>query len=315
MARKLILTRGLPASGKTTQALEWVSKDPTKRARVNRDDLRMAVFGAYTGLDWEQEKAVTVAQRAAALALLESGRSVVIDDTNLRLKYAREWAGFAEDAGVDFVVVDVKTDVETCIENDRKRGAAGGRMVGEEAIRSLDERYSSGSRWQPITAPDKRPDGTVAHLPKPWSPSKGLIDVWLFDIDGTVAHNNGHRGWYEYAKVGGDTTWPEVVKVLRALVAAGENIIFMSGRDESCRAETRDWLWAHCGIATDSRTLLMRQNGDKRKDTIVKEELFDEHIRDKYNVNGVFDDRPSVTRMWRQMGHRVFHVGDPYKEF
>lgn len=41
---KLIITRDLPASGKTTWARSWVAEDPIHRTRVNRDDIR-AMFG------------------------------------------------------------------------------------------------------------------------------------------------------------------------------------------------------------------------------------------------------------------------------
>lgn len=313
MTRRLILTRGLPSSGKTTKALEWVNGDRSKRARVNRDEMRQALFGTYTGLDWKEEQAVTQAQRASAKALLEGGRSVVIDDTNLKLKYAREWATFAEDLGATFTVIDMETPVDECVRRDKLRGEAGGRAVGEEVIRNFHSRYGSGN-WPEVT-PDSSSKRGVDFLPTPYSSEEGLPTVWLFDIDGTIAHNSGHRGWYEYDKVDGDTAWPEVIRVLKALVDGGDEVIFLSGRDESCRAKTRDWIWIHAGIAADDKHLLMRQNGDKRKDTIVKAELFDQHIRGRYNVHGVFDDRPSVTRMWRVMGHRVFHVGDPYKEF
>ena len=37
----------------------------------------------------------------------------------------------------------------------------------------------------------------------------------------------------------------------------------------------------------------MRSAGDKREDSIVKSELFDAHVRDKYNVQFVLDDRGS----------------------
>ena len=92
MTRILIITRGLPGSGKSTQALEWVNQEPDRRARVNRDELRMALYGKYTGLTFKQEQALSHAQRAAVKSLLEGGRSVVVDDTNLRLRYARPWA-------------------------------------------------------------------------------------------------------------------------------------------------------------------------------------------------------------------------------
>lgn len=37
----LTITRGLPGSGKSTWAKAWTAADPTCRARVNRDDLRL----------------------------------------------------------------------------------------------------------------------------------------------------------------------------------------------------------------------------------------------------------------------------------
>ena len=45
----LTILRGLPGSGKTTRARELVADDP-RCARVNRDDLRMMMFGAKVNL-------------------------------------------------------------------------------------------------------------------------------------------------------------------------------------------------------------------------------------------------------------------------
>jgi hypothetical protein len=44
----------------------------------------------------------------------------------------------------------------------------------------------------------------------------------------------------------------------------------------------------------------MRAEKDNRKDSIIKRELFDKHIRDKYHVDFVLDDRDQVVRMWRR---------------
>ena len=53
-----------------------------------------------------------------------------------------------------------------------------------------------------------------------------------------------------------------------------------------------------------------------RKDTTVKEEIFWDSIADKYNVVAVIDDRPSVVRMWYDIGiPNVVCVGNPWEEF
>lgn len=40
----LIITRGLPASGKTTWVREQIAADLANRVRISRDDLRRTVF-------------------------------------------------------------------------------------------------------------------------------------------------------------------------------------------------------------------------------------------------------------------------------
>ena len=48
------------------------------------------------------------------------------------------------------------------------------------------------------------------------------------------------------------------------------------------------------------KKLVMRKTGDYRKDSIVKREMFEEHIEGKYNVLFVLDDRNQVVDMWRK---------------
>jgi hypothetical protein len=46
----------------------------------------------------------------------------------------------------------------------------------------------------------------------------------------------------------------------------------------------------------------MRPAADSRKDSIVKAELFWEHVAPHWNVRGVIDDRDQVVAMWRALG-------------
>ncbi len=315
MTRAIILTRGYPASGKSTQALEWVNQDPENRTRCNRDETRYSLFGVYHGLSHRQEGLVTRAQKAAVTALVEAGKAVCVDDTNLRLKYAREWADLAVKLGAQFAVVNVETDADECVRRDKARGEAGGRTVGEDVIRGFAARYPLG-RW-PEVLPTKKDPAAAWPAYEPAGPSGR--DVWLFDLDGTLAHNDGHRGWYgdEELKVGADKTHEHVVRVAGALSSTyqDDEVIFMSGRTERCREQTQDWIRDNLGLHADETNLFMRAAGDQRKDDVVKNEIFERELAGKVNVLGVFDDRPQVVKMWRAKGLPVFDVNARGEEF
>lgn len=136
-------------------------------------------------------------------------------------------------------------------------------------------------------------------------PDTSLRSAFLLDIDGTIAHMTSGRDPYDYTRVYEDTVDEAVLQVVEALAADCHDIVVMSGRDESCRAETEQWLTDN---QVPHRELFMRPAGDMRKDSIVKAELFDKHVRYRYNVRGVFDDRDQVVQMWRAMGLKCFQV-------
>lgn len=95
--------------------------------------------------------------------------------------------------------------------------------------------------------------------------------------------------------------------VLRSLIDTGYDVVFCTGRKEQYREVTEEWLESHLGFHTP---LLMRADDDGRTDWIVKYELFNKHIREQYNVRGVFDDRQQVVKMWRALGLTCFQVAE-----
>ncbi|MEV0898663.1 AAA family ATPase [Actinoplanes sp. NPDC049802] len=293
---RLLITRGLPASGKTT----FAHKLQPGVVRVNRDDLRRMLHGGrlYTQV---AEGQVTRAQRAAVEALLGARASVIVDDTNLRAKTVREWAEMAARFGASFEVHDfTDVPVDECVRRDAERGE--GDRVGADAIRRLHDRYLAGKRL-PLPVPFVDPGGPgVVYRPDP-----GLPEAVLVDIDGTVALMNG-RSPYDWRRVGEDEPNPSVITAVRAMHAAGHAIVFCSGRDAVCRAETEAWLDLFVGVPYEG--LFMRAEGDSRKDSIVKREIFDREVRERWRIVGVFDDRQQVVRMWRQLGLTVFQVAE-----
>lgn len=126
--------------------------------------------------------------------------------------------------------------------------------------------------------------------------------VILVDIDGTVAHRT-NRDPFEYDKVLDDRPDNETIEVINALWRVGYNIIFISARDDSCFDDSYQWLRLHC---PPSIKLYMRKTGDFRKDSIIKEEIYRDHIEPFYDVFCVFDDRNQVVEMWREIGLKCF---------
>ena len=137
--------------------------------------------------------------------------------------------------------------------------------------------------------------------------------AWIVDIDGTLALGHfgepGRRGPFDWHRVSEDDPNMPVIHLVRALGRAA-SLIFLSGRDESCRDDTLTWIRQHVaprhsdGILHDAADLhlLMRPAGDFRPDAQVKAQLFWEHIAPNWHVLGVIDDRNAVVDMWRGLG-------------
>jgi hypothetical protein len=144
-------------------------------------------------------------------------------------------------------------------------------------------------------------------------------DVFVFDIDGTLANHKGVRGPFEEHKVFHDKPIEPVWTVLNALVAAGYSIVFLSGRTDGCREDTIQWLnlfIEHKGhVDPNKYQLFMRKKGDQRKDSIVKKEIYDAEILPTCNVLGVFDDRLQVCRMLYENNLFCFNVNQGLVEF
>lgn len=131
----------------------------------------------------------------------------------------------------------------------------------------------------------------------------------LVDIDGTLALRTGAnpRKPFQWNRVGEDTPNAPVVEVVRRLATSGLTVVYVTGRSDECASATRIWLAEHVGVDGE---LHMRSKGDRRRDHVVKRELYDRHIRDRHDVLCVLDDRNGVVAMWRDLGLTVFQVAD-----
>lgn len=290
---RIILTRGLQGSGKSFWAQEQQRKDPSL-ILVNKDELREMLFRSK--FSRPNEKIVLKARDSIVQAALCGGRSVIVHDTNFEPKHeermneiADEWnhAAAAPERKAIVEVVEFDTPLDQCIENDLKRN----RSVGEKVIRDTYLRYVSRV--------------SSAHPTFSTARNEQLEDAILVDIDGTLAHGIS-RGPYEFEKCHEDL----IDEIVRGIVVNekdnhGTKIIVCSGRDSKWRAKTKQWLQDN-HVPYD--LLFMRPEGDGRKDCIVKEEILNQHIIDKYNIKYILEDRRQVVDMWRSHGLKVLHV-------
>lgn len=132
-----------------------------------------------------------------------------------------------------------------------------------------------------------------------------LNDCIICDLDGTLAIDQ-ERGWYEYTKVIDDPVDPRLLRIIKNYLKQDIRVFFLTGREDIgvCREMTKRWLEEHLGEHENifDYNLIMRERGDHRPDQITKKELYENYIKDSYNVLCVFDDRQKVVDMWRKEG-------------
>ena len=284
MKPQLILTRGAPASGKTTYAEGMVRTHGF--VNLNRDDLRASMFphfytnGRYKP-NRQREDAVTRAQYTMARDFISANQSVIISDTNLREDTVTRYRNLAAGWNANFQIKDFYVDLDELLERNAKRdNGVPPKVVHDMYYRHVEIAF---------------PHWKVEHDPS-------LPSVIIVDVDGTLANHEGVRSPYDASKVHLDRPHTDIIDLVRDL---GYDIIVMTGRDASAKKATGEWLYRH-GVPFDK--LLIRAEGDTRKDSVIKRELFDEHVRGKYNVKYVIDDRLQVIYMWRALGLRVLDV-------
>lgn len=295
---KLIMTRGLPASGKSTWAKEQVKLSKGKTKRVNKDDLRAMIDDG----EWskQNEKDILEIRDKIIEHYLGKNYNVIVDDTNLSPKHETTLQDIVKyinaplftPGGEPYATFEQKwfdTPLAECIRRDMLRPNPVGKKVIRRFYEQIKDLYEPKIEYNP-----------------------DLPECIIVDIDGTLAHMNG-RSPYDYTQVHTDVVDPvvaDIVRRYRTVDIMEDNplyVLIVSGRDDNCKDVTRKWLEDN-HIPYDE--LHMRKTDDKRDDRIVKKDIFDTWIKNRYNVKFVLDDRNRVVEMWRSLGLKVLQVGE-----
>lgn len=290
MTQKVIITRGLPGAGKTYWAKKMVESHQGHYKRISKDDLRAMLDNGI----WSKsnEKNILYVRDNLMNMLLVQGYSVIIDDTNLAPKHEETIRGEVLELMGKMVKVEVKdftnVSLEECIKRDQKRS----NPVGEKVIKDM---------YKQFLKPPKKPVLAILN---------GKYAV-ICDLDGTLALFEGNPYNRDFSK---DTPNFPVIHIINQYLKTKDRIIFVSGRDDLYREQTIQWLMEHLDFpkkdSDDYIELYMRKHGDVRKDSIVKEEIFHEHIEGKYNIRFILDDRNQMVEMWRDLGLPCLQVAE-----
>jgi len=279
--KTLYILKGLPASGKSTWAKEQIATAPNTYKRINKDDLRAMLDNST----WSKgnEKFVLRVRDMLIWEALMNGNHVISDDTNLAAKHETRLRQLVEDykketsEQVRIVVKFFDVPVEECIKRDLSRN----RSVGEQVIRSM---------YKNFIVKEER------HIPY-MEQDKSLPKAIMCDLDGTLAIL--HRNPYDASTCETDELNIPVANIVKTYQQLGHKVLLVSGRMDKYQPQTERWLAKH-DIHYDA--LIMRKANDVRKDSLIKEEIFNEHIFGKWQVDFVLDDRRQVVDMWRKIG-------------
>lgn len=278
--QKVIIMRGLPGSGKSTWAKQLVSENPNAYKRINRDDLRLMFDNGYT--DKDTERFIRRVRDLLIEQALQAGKSVIVDDTNLsetnfqRITQIVNIFNKTNNQQVTIETKEIDTSLAECIARDAKRA----KPVGEKVIKQMHEQFFAAK------------ERVIQYMPQ----SPDLPKSIICDLDGTLAFL-GDRNPYDAANCERDVLNEPIADILKTYHGLGYQILLLSGRSEMHRAPTVRWLEKY---NIPYQVLLMRAAQDSRKDSIVKREIFDAHIANRYNIAFILDDRNQVVDMWRK---------------
>lgn len=295
---KIILTIGASASGKSSWTEEYI-RNRDDWVNLNRDDIRFSLFN-NGDRDWTKykfkssnEKRVTEVQDEKAKWARFNDKNIIVSDTNLNPKTRTKWKQWAEQHGYQYEEKLFPCKWETLVKRNAQR--YGG--LSESLLWDQYVRY-------------ERQFGDI----EVYQHEEGLPYCVICDIDGTIASMEG-RSPFDWSKVVEDKLRVEISKIVFGLSFDYNHTVFLSGRDGICYDDTENWLKSNI-VGLIDWSLYMRAEGDTRRDSVIKDELYEEHIRGRYNVSAVVDDRRQMIRHWTLKGMpNIIDVGNYNEEF
>lgn len=282
--KQIVMCYGLPASGKSTFAREFI-KGKKDWVRVNNDELGGMMFGETFAEG--RSKQIDKMREDIIQKFMEERLNIIVDNTNLHPKHKENYTNLVNvwnvthehDNKPELYKFDIKdfsnVPLKDCIMRNKKRD----NPVPDKVIYMMHKQYLQ-----------KASTGMLVQDPT-------LPKALLVDLDGTVCDLNG-RIAYDYKQCVNDLPNQFVVDLVKRY-QTDHTIIFVSGRNNSVRAETVQWL-KNQGLLDGKHQLHLRTE-EKESDIDYKPRIFNQHVKDKFFVSFAIEDRSRVVQCYRHL--------------
>ena len=289
---KATILIGISGSGKSTYIAQnthdqfgpnVISKDNIRKSLIKNYNPNKNLWDQYSFKDNEDSinSLFDIQLREAA----KNKQNIVVDNTNLskskneRLERLLKNYGYVE---INYINFNLTDNINFYLENNQNR-------INTIPMRAINDQYLLAAQSGYLKL--------------------SRNNIALVDIDGTVAIKCD-RSPFEYNKADNDTPNQYVIDTINALYETKriDYIQFLSGRESYSYELTRDWLIRH-GFDMNKHRLLMRKTRDCRRDSVIKNEIYESCLKQN-NIKYLFDDRNQVVDMWWDQKLPVFHVGD-----
>lgn len=306
--KKIILTRGIQGSGKSTWAKKWAEEAPENRVRFNNDDIRN-MLGKY----WVTSREHLVTK--LKIALLEEAMlhqyDIVADNMNLNpkeVKFYTDTINKFNSENTDLIIdgtlepyelefKDFFIEVEECIRRDALRS----NPIGEKVIKETWKRYRDVIL--------KIENNNLKNRLESQDPT--LPHCIIVDLDATVALNITGRPFYGPGCAEGIINDYPIQPIIDIVTNYKGDVIYLTGRENTpeIREATEHWIEDHIGFDVGD-SLIMRKKGDYSKGDVCKLEAYNTLIKNKYHVDFVLEDSTKVVEMFREQGLTVLQPNE-----
>jgi len=289
MSKELVVLVGPPGSGKSTLAKEYARQGHTYINQDIQGQLHHELF-------------------ASAVALSEN---IVIDRLNFSKAQRARYLDGAKVAGYNTKIIVLHQPKAVCLQ----------RCLDRTDHETIKDEKSARSALDMFFSKYERPAADEANAvefryPEGKKPSAIIVDLdgTLCNIDHRLDHvrKEGRKDWHSFFEgMADDTPNQWCVDIVEGL-SSMHQIVYCSGRPDSYRTQTAEWLARHNLGDFRGGHLYMRPRSDSRQDSIIKEIILDFELLTRFTPCVMIDDRQQVVDMWRRRGYVCLqcHKGD-----